>query len=71
MSSERRGVRTLEAGDPSQREREVCVPSASVCTVDAILNQKDINDRAKSEAEKLYCVYVAIGQKRSTVVGIN
>lgn len=36
--------------------------------VDAILNQKEINARAKSESEKLYCVYVAIGQKRSTVV---
>lgn len=36
--------------------------------VDAILNQKEINAKAKTEAEKLYSVYVAVGQKRSTVV---
>jgi F-type H+-transporting ATPase subunit alpha len=36
--------------------------------VDAILNQKSYNDAAQGdESKKLYCVYVAIGQKRSTV----
>ena len=35
--------------------------------LDTILNQKSYNDAAKTEGEKLYCVYVAIGQKRSTV----
>jgi F-type H+-transporting ATPase subunit alpha len=34
--------------------------------LDTILNQKSINETG-SESEKLYCVYVAIGQKRSTV----
>ncbi|MFQ5438028.1 MAG: F0F1 ATP synthase subunit alpha, partial [Paracoccaceae bacterium] len=35
---------------------------------DAILNQKTYNDAAgDDESKKLYCVYVAIGQKRSTV----
>ncbi|MQL92970.1 hypothetical protein Taro_025597, partial [Colocasia esculenta] len=33
--------------------------------IDTILNQKQIN--SSSESETLYCVYVAIGQKRSTV----
>ncbi|PHT85629.1 hypothetical protein T459_07735 [Capsicum annuum] len=31
------------------------------------LNQKQLNSRATSESETLYCVYVAIGQKCSTV----
>lgn len=35
--------------------------------IDTILNQKQLNASATSEKDKLYCVYVAIGQKRSTV----
>ena len=36
--------------------------------LDTILNQKTYNDAAgDDESKKLYCVYVAIGQKRSTV----
>ncbi|KAJ2636666.1 Alpha subunit of the F1 sector of mitochondrial F1F0 ATP synthase, partial [Coemansia sp. RSA 1694] len=35
-------------------------------TLDTILNQKRWND-GNDETKKLYCVYVAIGQKRSTV----
>ena len=36
--------------------------------LDTILNQKVYNDRAgDDESKKLYCVYVAVGQKRSTV----
>ena len=36
--------------------------------LDAILNQKSYNEAAgDDESKKLYCVYVAIGQKRSTV----
>lgn len=34
--------------------------------IDAIINQKRFND-GTDEKKKLYCVYVAIGQKRSTV----
>ena len=34
------------------------------------MNQKRINDKAKSEKEKLYCIYVAVGQKRSTVAQV-
>ena len=36
--------------------------------LDAILNQKSVNEAAgDDESKKLYCVYVAVGQKRSTV----
>lgn len=37
--------------------------------IDAIINQKRFND-GKDENLKLYCIYVAIGQKRSTVAQI-
>src|SRR6201747_1508773 len=37
--------------------------------IDAILNQKSIN-AGDDESAKLYCIYVAIGQKRSTVAQI-
>ncbi|HWM81455.1 MAG TPA: F0F1 ATP synthase subunit alpha, partial [Pseudolabrys sp.] len=35
--------------------------------LDTILNQKPLNVAGSPESQKLYCVYVAVGQKRSTV----
>ena len=35
--------------------------------IDNILNQKQMNSRGTNESETLYCAYVAIGQKCSTV----
>ncbi|WP_370234316.1 F0F1 ATP synthase subunit alpha, partial [Brevundimonas sp.] len=57
-----RGQRELIIGD-----RQV---GKSAVAVDTILNQKTVNANAASEGEKLYCIYVAIGQKRSTVAQI-
>ncbi|MDG1415453.1 MAG: F0F1 ATP synthase subunit alpha, partial [Alphaproteobacteria bacterium] len=37
--------------------------------IDTILNQKSVNE-STDEGKKLYCVYVAVGQKRSTVAQI-
>ena len=37
--------------------------------IDTIINQKSINE-GDDESKKLYCVYVAVGQKRSTVAQI-
>ena len=37
--------------------------------IDTIINQKEIN-KSGEEKDKLYCIYVAIGQKRSTVAQI-
>jgi F0F1-type ATP synthase, alpha subunit len=34
--------------------------------IDAIINQKKINESG-DEKKKLYCIYVTVGQKRSTV----
>ncbi|KAJ2766482.1 Alpha subunit of the F1 sector of mitochondrial F1F0 ATP synthase, partial [Coemansia nantahalensis] len=53
-----RGQRELIIGDRQTGKTSV--------TLDTILNQKRWND-GNDESKKLYCVYVAIGQKRSTV----
>ena len=55
-----RGQRELIIGDRQTGKTAVAV--------DTILNQKTYNESAGTdESKKLYCVYVAIGQKRSTV----
>ena len=39
--------------------------------IDAFINQKSVNEAAgKDDAKKLFCIYVAVGQKRSTVAQI-
>lgn len=40
--------------------------SKTAIAIDTIINQKRFND-GTDEKKKLYCIYVAIGQKRSTV----
>jgi F-type H+-transporting ATPase subunit alpha len=54
-----RGQRELVIGDRQTGKTAIAL--------DTILNQKSYNDAAKDEGGKLYCIYVAIGQKRSTV----
>jgi len=56
-----RGQRELIIGDRQTGKTAVAL--------DCILNQKAIHDSG-AEADKLYCVYVAVGQKRSTVAGL-
>ena len=56
-----RGQRELVIGDRQTGKTAIAV--------DAILNQKAANE-GDDESAKLYCVYVAIGQKRSTVAQI-
>jgi len=56
-----RGQRELIIGD-----RQV---GKTAVAVDTILNQKPLN-KSDDESQKLYCIYVAIGQKRSTVAQI-
>lgn len=57
-----RGQRELIIGDRQTGKTAIIL--------DTIINQKKINDAAKSEKDKLYCVYVAVGQKRSTVAQV-
>ena len=56
-----RGQRELIIGDRQTGKTAVAI--------DAIINQKAINE-SDDEKKKLYCIYVAIGQKRSTVAQI-
>ena len=56
-----RGQRELIIGDRQTGKTAVAI--------DTILNQKEIN-AGTDESAKLYCIYVAIGQKRSTVAQI-
>ena len=53
-----RGQRELIIGDRQTGKTAVII--------DTIINQRQINETG-GESEKLYCIYVAIGQKRSTV----
>jgi len=56
-----RGQRELIIGDRQTGKTAVAI--------DTFLNQKSIN-QGTDESKKLYCIYVAIGQKRSTVAQI-
>jgi len=56
-----RGQRELIIGDRQTGKTAIAI--------DTIINQKEIN-KSGEEKEKLYCIYVAIGQKRSTVAQI-
>src|SRR5919197_1325332 len=56
-----RGQRELIIGDRQTGK--------TALAIDAVLNQKQINSSG-DESKKLYCVYVAVGQKRSTVAQI-
>ncbi|MEK0164252.1 F0F1 ATP synthase subunit alpha [Phaeobacter sp. JH20_36] len=67
------GLKSVDAMIPIGRgQRELIIgdrqTGKTAVALDAILNQKVYNDAAgDDESKKLYCVYVAIGQKRSTV----
>jgi proton translocating ATP synthase F1 alpha subunit len=54
-----RGQRELIIGDRQTGKTAIAL--------DTILNQVIINKTLKNESEKLYSIYVAVGQKRSTV----
>jgi len=56
-----RGQRELIIGDRQTGK--------TALAIDTIINQKEIN-KSDNEKDKLYCIYVAIGQKRSTVAQI-
>ncbi|AIB10830.1 F0F1 ATP synthase subunit alpha [Azospirillum brasilense] len=56
-----RGQRELIIGDRQTGKTAV--------VIDTFLNQKPIN-QGDDESKKLYCIYVAVGQKRSTVAQI-
>jgi len=68
------GLKAIDALVPIGRgQRELIIgdrqTGKTAVAIDAILNQKEAN-AGTDESKKLYCVYVAIGQKRSTVAQI-
>jgi len=65
------GLKSVDAMVPIGRgQRELIIgdrqTGKTAVALDAMLNQKRWND-GQDESKKLYCIYVAIGQKRSTV----
>ena len=65
------GIKAIDALIPIGRgQRELLIgdrqTGKSAVLIDTILNQKPVN-QSTDESKKLYCIYVAIGQKRSTV----
>ncbi|MFL5004492.1 MAG: F0F1 ATP synthase subunit alpha [Microvirga sp.] len=65
------GLKSIDALIPVGRgQRELIIgdrqTGKTAIALDTILNQKPLN-QGDDESQKLYCVYVAIGQKRSTV----
>ncbi|BGP15654.1 Alpha subunit of the F1 sector of mitochondrial F1F0 ATP synthase [Rhodosporidiobolus nylandii] len=65
------GLKSVDAMVPIGRgQRELIIgdrqTGKTAVAIDTILNQKKWNDGA-DEKKKLYCIYVAVGQKRSTV----
>jgi len=68
------GIKAIDALIPIGRgQRELIIgdrqTGKTAIIVDTIINQKKINATG-DEKKKLYCIYVAVGQKRSTVAQI-
>src|ERR1700724_3457755 len=68
------GLKAIDALVPIGRGQRELISGArqtgkTAVAIDTILNQKGVN-AGTDESKKLYCVYVAIGQKRSTVAQI-
>ena len=69
------GLKAIDALIPVGRgQRELIIgdrqTGKTAVILDTIINQKKINDAAKSDKEKMFCIYVAISQKRSTVAQV-
>jgi len=68
------GLKALDALVPVGRgQRELIIgdrqTGKTAVAIDTIINQKKINS-GSNESKKLYCIYVAIGQKRSSVANV-
>ncbi len=68
------GIKSIDALIPIGRgQRELIIgdrqTGKTAIALDTIINQKSIN-AGNDESKKLYCIYVAIGQKRSTVAKV-
>jgi F-type H+-transporting ATPase subunit alpha len=66
------GIKAIDALIPIGRgQRELIIgdrqTGKTAVAVDAILYQREAHDANAPESDKLYCIYVVVGQKRSTV----
>ncbi|MEX6724456.1 F0F1 ATP synthase subunit alpha [Parapedomonas caeni] len=69
------GLKALDALVPVGRgQRELIIgdrqTGKTAVAIDTFINQRETNKNAKSDNDKLFCIYVAVGQKRSTVAQI-
>ncbi len=69
------GIKAVDALVPIGRgQRELIIgdrqTGKTAIAIDAILNQKAAFENEDDPNSRLYCIYVAIGQKRSTVANI-
>jgi len=66
------GIKAIDALIPIGRgQRELIIgdrqTGKTAVALDTMLYQREAHDKNAPESEKLYCVYVVVGQKRSTV----
>ena len=69
------GIKSIDALIPIGRgQRELIIgdrqTGKTAIAIDTILNQRKPNEAAKDDTGKMFCIYVAIGQKRSTVAQV-
>ncbi|OKH88640.1 F0F1 ATP synthase subunit alpha [Thalassospira sp. TSL5-1] len=69
------GIKSIDSLIPIGRgQRELIIgdrqTGKTAIIIDTILNQKPVNDAAASDSDKMFCIYVAVGQKRSTVAQV-
>ena len=69
------GIKSIDSLIPIGRgQRELIIgdrqTGKTAIIIDTILNQKPVNDAAKSDSDKMFSIYVAVGQKRSTVAQV-
>eukprot|EP00003_Mantamonas_plastica_P031999 TRINITY_DN8532_c0_g1_i1.p1 TRINITY_DN8532_c0_g1~~TRINITY_DN8532_c0_g1_i1.p1 ORF type:complete len:511 (-),score=96.25 TRINITY_DN8532_c0_g1_i1:2841-4373(-) len=69
------GIKSIDSLIPIGRgQRELIIgdrqTGKTAIIIDTILNQKPVNDAAKTDSDKMFCIYVAVGQKRSTVAQV-
>ena len=69
------GLKAIDALVPVGRgQRELIIgdrqTGKTAVAIDTFINQKPTNDAAADDSGKLFCIYVAVGQKRSTVAQI-
>jgi len=69
------GIKSIDALIPIGRgQRELIIgdrqTGKTAIAIDTFLNQVETNNAAKDDKDKLFCIYVAVGQKRSTVAQV-